>query len=340
MEQLPIKNFSYEELIACLNSLDEKPFRATQIFEWIYQRGVFSFEDMRNLPQKLRERLKKDFVLSELVLIEKQVSQDGTTKFLFELNDKERIETVLIPTKTRNTVCVSTQVGCKFGCKFCASAIGGFKRNLTTAEIIEQILHVGDVTHVVFMGIGEPLDNYDAVMKSIRIINDKKALNIGARRITISTCGIIPQMKKFAQEGRQIELSVSLHGYDNESRNILMPVNRKYPFGELMQACRDYQKKTKRQITFEYVLIKEVTCTFNAATKLARAFKGLICKMNLIPYNEVPDGVFRAPSSREIRDFKKELEKLGIHVTTRISRGEDIAAACGQLRRTNFVKQK
>ncbi len=318
----------------------ERPFRAGQIFSWLYRRGARTFDEMKDLPLDLRRRLREHFVLSPLAVREKQAAPDGTTKFLFSLEDGEKIETVLIPTASRATVCVSTQAGCKFGCRFCASGIGGWRRDLTAAEILAQILQVKEearrhprpLTHIVFMGTGEGFDNYDNLMKAVRVANDKRGLNIGARRITVSTVGLVPGMERFAREGLQVELAVSLHGYNDASRNKLMPVNRRYPFNDLMQACRDYVKKTRRQITFEYILIKDVTCTAKAAEELAGHLKGMICKLNLIPYNPVQEFPHKPPGRREIRLFRKKLETLGLHATVRYPRGREVSAACGQLR--------
>jgi len=347
MSPLPdIRDLSLEELEIYLKSIDTQPFRAGQIFQWIYKQGVWSFDNMKNLSKSLQERLKKDFDLKPNTVATKQVSQDGTTKFLFDLYDHETIESVLIPTATRTTACISTQAGCKFGCKFCASGIGGWKRNLTCAEIVTQVLHVKEealkhqrpLSNIVFMGTGENLDNYDNLMKAIRIINSDKGINIGARHITISTVGVVPKIKVLAQEGLQVELAVSLHGYDNPSRDVLMPVNKKYPFDELMAACREYVRKTNRQITFEYILIKDVTCTENAVASLRKAFKGLICKMNLIPYNPVSEFDHKTPSKEEMLKFKNSLEASGIHATIRTPRGKDVNAACGQLRHLAQIK--
>ncbi len=340
IQKRDIRDFSYEELEHFLSSLGEKPFRAKQIYEWIYQKNAWGYEAMTNLPQSLREKLSHELILKPHMIARKDIAKDGTTKFLFDLDDKEKIETVLIPSKTRTTVCVSSQAGCKFGCKFCASGIGGWIRNLTCAEIVTQLLHVKEealkhknpLSHIVFMGIGEPFDNFENLMKAIRIINDKRAINIGARRITVSTCGVIPKIKQLSEEGLQIELAISLHGYDNESRNVLMPVNRKYPFDDLMQACREYIKATKRQITFEYILIKDITCSDRALTSLKKAFQGIICKMNLIPYNPVSEFDHKTPSAFEMNTFRDRLEQCGIHATIRTPRGRDVGAACGQLR--------
>ena len=340
MQKEDIRNFSHDELAAYLESVQEKAFRATQVFEWIYEKGAGSFESMLNLPKELRLKLAGRFSLEPLTISSKDVSVDGTTKFLFDLKDQQKVETVLIPTADRSTACVSTQAGCKFGCRFCASGIGGWVRNLTCGEILAQILrvkaeaqkHKSPLSHIVFMGIGEPFDNFDNLMKAIRIINGQKGIHIGARRITVSTCGVIPKIKQLAKEGIQIELAISLHGFDNESRNILMPVNKKYPFDDLMKACREYIQATNRQITFEYILIKDVTCTDKAAEALKKAFRGIICKMNLIPYNPVSEFDHKTPTREEMLKFRRRLEDFGIHATIRTPRGRDVAAACGQLR--------
>lgn len=335
-----IRNLSYEELIQYLQGIGERPYRATQIFEWIYKKGAWSFGEMSNLSQPLREKLEQAFILQRNVIAQKQVSEDGTTKFLFDLYDHEKIESVLIPTETRTTACISTQAGCKFGCKFCASGVGGLVRNLSCAEIITQVLHIKEesqkhkqlLSHIVFMGTGEPLDNLPNLMKAISIINSGKAINIGARHITISTVGIIPGIKELAERHLQIELSVSLHGYDDESRGILMPVNKKYPIGELIAACREYIKKTNRQVTFEYILIRHMTCTEEAAQALGKLLKGMLCKMNLIPYNPVPEFDYEPPTKLEMLAFKTRLTELGVYATIRMPRGRDVSAACGQLR--------
>jgi len=335
-----IRNLTFDELVAYCEANGEKKFRATQIFEGIYQKSAHSFHEISTLPGALRQRLSKDFDFAPLVLSKKQVAQDGTTKFLFDLSDREKIETVLIPTPNRTTVCISTQAGCKFGCVFCASGIGGWSRNLSSAEILAQVLVAKEeakqqkkpLSHVVCMGTGESFDNFDNLLKALRIVNDARGMKIGARRITVSTVGLIPQIKKFAKENFQLELAISLHGYNDASRNKLMPVNRKYPFTELIQTCRDYIQETHRQITFEYILIKGVTCTEEAAQELARHLKGMLCKLNLIPYNPVKEFPHEPPSYEEMKRFQKQLKHVGIRATLRVPRGRDIAAACGQLR--------
>ena len=342
-----IRNLSLEELSRYLESIGEKPFRAQQIFQWIYQKGAWSFDNIRNLPQSLRDRLKKDFELKPNAIAQKVVSEDRTTKFLFDLHDREKIESVLIPAQTRTTACISTQAGCKFGCKFCASGIGGWSRNLTCAEIVTQVLHVKEealkhkrpLSNIVFMGTGEPLDNFDNLFKAIKLINSAKGIGIGARHITISTVGLVPKIKEIAKQNLQVELAISLHGYDNESRNTLMPVNRKYPFDDLIAACREYAKATKRQITFEYILIKDLTCTEKAVQALKKAFKGIICKMNLIPYNPVSEFDHKTPSREDMLAFRDRLEESGIHATIRTPRGRDVGAACGQLRHSHKAEK-
>lgn len=338
-----ILNLSYPELIQAIELLGEKSFRATQIFEWIYQKNVWSFDDMKNISKDLRDKLSKDYILKPFKIATKQVSEDGTTKFLFDLDDGEKIETVLIPTATRTTVCVSTQVGCKFGCKFCASGVGGWNRNLSAGEILTQIMHVKQeslkhqkpLSHIVFMGLGEPLDNYDSLMRAIRVINAPEGLHIAARRITISTCGVVPRILQLAEEGLQVELAVSLHGFSDTSRNVLMPVNKKWNVIELMDALRAFQRQTKRQITFEYILIQDVTCTERAARELGKLLRGLICKMNLIPYNPVKEFDHQPPPPprKDVFQFQEALARQGVHATVRMPRGRDVDAACGQLRR-------
>lgn len=348
-----IKNLTLRELAQALKDWGYPSFHAAQIFCWIYQRGAMNFQEMSDLALDLRVELKGKFSISGLKLKQTIESFDGTEKFLFSLDDGNLIEAVSIPAKDRVTGCVSTQAGCKFACSFCASGLLGFKRNLTTAEILEQILYLKyhskqkSLTHLVFMGIGEPLDNYEPVLKAIRIINAKESLNIGARKITISTCGLIPGIKRLQEEGLQIELSVSLHASDNKTRDKLMPVNKKYPLKDLLNACRQYFKKTNRQVTFEYILIKGVNADLKSAANLCIILKGMNCKVNLIPLNTVKEyesGIslqgldkFAIPNKMEILIFKDYLLKHGINSTLRKPRGQDIAAACGQLR-LNYAK--
>ena len=328
-----------QELQSFLNKFNFPLYHAQQIFSWVYQKNTESFALMSNLPLALRQKLEEHFSFSALKLENLLKSKDGTEKFLLQLNDGNFIEAVVIPAEKRATACLSTQVGCKYACRFCASGFSGFKKNLSAAEIIAELLFLirhsqhKKITHIVFMGSGEPLDNYDSVFKAVRIINAPYALNIGARRITISTCGIIPGIKKLAQENLQVELSVSLHASCDKTRSAIMPVNKKYPLKELLRACREYTARTNRQITFEYVLIKGLNSSLKDAQNLSKILKDVrLAKVNLIPSNTVKECAVRPPERGEILPFKDYLAKSGLAVTLRRSRGEDIEAACGQLR--------
>jgi 23S rRNA (adenine2503-C2)-methyltransferase len=330
-----IKGLGLEEIEQVLASWGEPRFRARQIFAWLYRKKASGFEQMSDLPQGLRELLKEKFCFSCLRLVRSVRSRDNTEKFLFQLKDKNLIEAVIIPAEGRVTGCISTQAGCKFSCRFCASGASGFKRNLSCAEIIEQALFLDKAkkpTHIVFMGTGEPLDNYDNVIKAARLINSKPGLNIGARRITISTCGVIPGIERLAKEGLQIELSVSLHAADDKTRSLLVPVNRKYPLKALLGACKEYIRKTNRQVTFEYVLIKGLNSALPDAQKLCTILDNLNCKVNLIPCNPIRELKVEPPNKLEILMFKDCLARHGLKVTLRRPRGQDIEAACGQLR--------
>jgi len=313
-------------------------FRASQIFSWVYKKGAVYFDEMTNIPLELKERLKKEFVLFDLSVIRICESKDLTKKLLISLGDDELIEAVIIPAAKRITGCLSTQVGCSFACRFCASGMSGFKKNLSYTQILDELSLVKNnaldkkISHVVFMGMGEPLDNYDQVLQAIRIINAEYAFNIAARRITISTCGIIPGILRLADEGLQVELSISLHAADDTIRSELLPVNKKYPLKDLLAACRQYISKTNRQITFEYVLIKDINSDVREARKLSTIVKGLNCKINLIPCNEIRELQIAPPSPQAAQEFKKHLIASGVHVTLRKARGQDIDSACGQLR--------
>jgi 23S rRNA (adenine2503-C2)-methyltransferase len=333
-----IKELSLRELEDKLLSWGNPKYHAKAIFNWIYQKGAYEFSAMTNLPAPLRKTLADEFSILSLALAEMQESIDGTTKFLFELRDKNLVEAVNIPADKRSTGCISSQVGCKFSCFFCASGLQGFKRNLNCGEILDEVLYLKNntdriLTHIVFMGTGEPLDNYENVLKAIRVINSPEAFNIGARRITISTCGIIPGIERLQKEQLQIELSISLHAADDKIRSQIMPVNKKYPLAELIKACQEYTAKTNRQITFEYILIKGLNADLAAAQDLATLLKSVrLAKVNLIPANSVPELKIAPPGQREIDIFKEHLFKAGINVTLRRERGQDIDAACGQLR--------
>jgi 23S rRNA (adenine2503-C2)-methyltransferase len=294
---------------------------------------------MTNLSLELRNKLTKAFDLSALKEVTKQVSSDKTEKFLFATSDNQHIETVVMPYHNRCTICVSTQVGCRYGCRFCASGADGFKRNLTQAEILDQIIHAKqsghEVTHIVFMGMGEPLDNIDNLLNAIRLINAPDGLNIGARRITISTVGLPEGIMKLSELGLQVELSVSLHSAGNALRNRLMPINKRYPLETLIDTCREYVKKTNRQITFEYLLVAGLNDADKDAAALVKLLKDIKCQVNLIPFNAHSDvrcaEPMRPPTIDDIIRFQEQLYELGINVTVRESRGQDISAACGQL---------
>ena len=333
-----LKDYSKDELTGLLASMGEEPYRAGQIFRRLYRETALKIDDMKNLPAPLLRALSGRFRISRPHLLDVKTSRlDGTAKFLLGLEDSSAIETVYIPQGKRATACVSSQVGCKRSCAFCASSAAKFVRNLRTGEIVNEILFVKakgalPVTNVVFMGIGEPFDNYDNVMKAVRVINDPDGLNIGSRRITISTCGLIPGIERLSGEGLQVELSVSLHSADDAARTRLVSVNKRYPIRDLIDSCREYISRTNRVITFEYVLIKGINSSHGDALKLVKLLKGLKCKVNLIRYNQIKALGYETPSPDEARAFLDALTAKGLNACSRRSRGEDIDAACGQLR--------
>ncbi len=334
-----IKEFNLKELENEFLSLGVKAYHARQVFSWIYKKGVLDFNAMSDIPQKLREMLSDKFFISELKLLKLLKSEDGTQKLLLGLKDGNCVEAVAIPTRERVTGCVSSQVGCKFGCNFCASGMLGFKRNLSTGEIVEEVVYLkanapdNKITNLVFMGTGEPMDNYVNVMKAIRIINSGQGFNIGARKITISTSGVIPGIERLSQEDLQIELSVSLHAADDKLRSKLMPVNRKYPLNDLIKACKKYSLKTNRQVTFEYILIKGVNSSLKDAQDLVELIKDFkLSKVNIIPFNPVKELKTESAGKAAVTLFQDYLAKHGVHAILRKERGEDISAACGQLR--------
>lgn len=336
-----IKDYNIDVLKQKMQEIGEKPFRAEQIFKWIYEEKAKSFDDMTNLSLELREKLKKNYTLCNFNILKKQESKDGTIKYLFDVLDGNAIETVLMRYHHGNSICVSSQIGCKMGCKFCASTGINFMRNLTSGEIVEQIIAVEQdtgerISNVVFMGIGEPLDNYENVVNSIRIINNPKGLNIGARHISISTSGLVPKIYKLAEENIQCTLSISLHATNNKKRSEMMPVNTIYPIEELLQACKDYILKTNRRISFEYALAKNNNDNLEDAKALAKLLHGMICHVNLIPINKIENGKFDKSSNENIMKFRDYLNDHGIVATIRRELGSDIDAACGQLRRKNL----
>lgn len=337
MDMKPIYGLTRPELVELCASLNEPSYRATQIWRWLHVNRVAGWENMTNVPAALRARLAESFVFCSMKAEERSKSADTSMKVLARLNDGEAIEVVVIPAPRRMTVCVSSQVGCKFDCAFCASGRSGFTRNLDAGEMVEEVILAErecaeKPTHVVFMGIGEPFDNYDNVLKAIRIINDQEGLAIGARRITISTCGVVPGIQKLANEGLQVELSVSLHAPNDELRSRLMPVNRRYQVGALLDACREYTQLTGRLITFEYAMIRGVNDSRAQAEELAARLKAFQCRVNLIPLSEVEEYAGKASTPEVCGMFIKVLGLAGVNATLRNSRGGELKAACGQLR--------
>ncbi len=335
---IDIKSMFLPELETVMAKLGEPRFRAAQVFKWLHGVGVTSFDEMTNLSKALREALKAEYEIPTVQIETKQVSAiDGTVKYLFRLNDGEYIESVFMRYKHGNTVCISTQAGCRMGCKFCASTINGLKRNLKAAEMLSQIQaaekDTGErVGGVVLMGMGEPLDNYDNVLRFLKLVNHKDGLGIGHRHISLSTCGLVDNIKRLAEEKLQITLSVSLHAPNDELRRSIMPIANKYSVEELLSACVDYEKVTGRRISFEYALISGVTDTMELADQLGKRLKGSLCHVNLIPINEIKERDFKRTGRDAAAAFVKRLEGYGITATVRRRLGADISAACGQLR--------
>ena len=336
-----IKDYNLNSLKEEFVNMGEKSFRAEQVFKWLYVDKVKEFDEMTNLSLELREKLKQNYTICNFKILKKQESSDGTKKYLFDILDGNAIETVLMSYHHGYSLCVSSQVGCKMGCKFCASTGIQFARNLTSGEIVEQILAVEQdnnirISNIVFMGIGEPLDNYDNVVNAIRIINNQKGINIGARHISISTSGLVPKIYQLAEENIQCTLSISLHATTNEQRSSMMPVNNRYPIEELLKACKDYINKTNRRISFEYALAKDNNDNLEDAKRLVHLLKGMICHVNLIPINKIENGEFTKSTNENIIKFRDYLNDHGIVATIRRELGSDIDAACGQLRRKNL----
>lgn len=347
-DQVNLTDLEYNELESFVTeTLGQPKFRAKQIFGWIHggpakdggiRMGAESFEDMSNLPKTLREKLAECATLVQPAVLREQVSKlDGTRKFLFGLEDGNAIESVFMKYKFGNSICVSSQAGCRMGCRFCASTIGGLKRNLTPGEIVGQILaaqkQTGErISHVVVMGTGEPFDNYENLAAFIRIINDRNGLDIGMRNITVSTCGLVPKIARFAEDFPQVNLAISLHAASDEMRSEIMPVNKTYPMETLLEACKDYTEKTSRRITFEYTLVKGVNDSTEHAKMLASRLRGMLCHVNLIPLNKVEETGYDTTERGAVIRFQKVLNENGILATIRRELGDDIDAACGQLR--------
>ena len=333
---IDLKSYTLEEITGLMRSLGEPAFRGKQVFTWLHK-GVRSFDEMSNLSKALREKLAQTCLLAPPKVARKQVSQlDGTIKYLWELSDGNCIETVLMRYHHGNTVCISSQVGCRMGCAFCASTIAGKVRNLTPAEMLDQVLFTqidsgAEISNIVLMGIGEPTDNLDNVLRFLELVNHPDGMNIGMRHISLSTCGVIPGIRRLADLGLQLTLSVSLHAPDSETRNRIMPVNRAYDVDDLFAACHEYFQKTGRRISFEYAMIDGVNDQDWQADLIAKKLKGMPGHVNLIPLNDVVESPFK-PSKR-IAAFQKRLESHGLTATVRRSLGGDIDASCGQLRR-------
>lgn len=334
-----IKSLTIQKLNNILSDAGLPKFRANQIFNWLHKSGCTSFDDMTNISKPLREKLASDFYISSCEIEEKYVSKlDGTVKYLFRLCDGEYVESVIMKYKYGYTICVSSQVGCKMGCTFCASTLAGFKRNLTAGEIESQ-LHTAQkdlgirISNIVMMGIGEPLDNFENVIDFLDIVNSPEGLNISMRNITISTCGIVPKIYDLMERDLQLTLTISLHAPNDEIRSRTMPINRRYPVEELIAACKKYAQKTNRRVSFEYTLIKDVNDSKADALELSRLLKGMLCHVNLIPVNNVEECANIQSSRENIEMFADILKKNGINATIRRTLGSDINASCGQLRR-------
>ncbi|GAB2702284.1 23S rRNA (adenine(2503)-C(2))-methyltransferase RlmN [Paenibacillus thermoaerophilus] len=342
---LPIVyDYTLEDWQQWVKAQGEPAFRAGQIFDWLYVKRAMSFEEMTNLPKSLRAKLQEQFRFVALEELARQESKDGTVKFLFGLSDGNAIETVIMKHNYGNSVCVTTQVGCRVGCTFCASTLGGLKRDLAPGEIVAQVVKAQKaldasgqrISSIVVMGIGEPFENYDATMKFLRIVNHDKGLNIGQRHITVSTSGIVPNIYRFADENTQINLAISIHAPNDELRSKLMPVNRRFPFADLIQACKYYVEKTGRRLTFEYALIGGKNDRVEHAEELAKVLSENLplplVHVNLIPVNFVMERNYTRTPRDEIFEFQRTLQKYNVNVTIRREQGSDIAAACGQLR--------
>lgn len=339
MNKKDICSYNYDELKEEMLAIGEKAFRSKQIYEWLHVKLADDFDEMTNLSKTLREKLEEQYEIRKVKMITRQISKiDGTNKFLFCLKDGNMVESVLMKYKHGNSVCISSQVGCKMGCRFCASTLDGLERNLTPSEMLRQIYQIqkisGErVSNIVVMGTGEPLDNYDNFVKFIHMISDEYGLNISQRNITASTCGIVPNIRRLADEKLQITLALSLHGSTQEKRKTLMPVANKYELSEVLEACDYYFEKTGRRITFEYSLVHGVNDTEEDARELIHILGPRNCHLNLIPVNPIKERNYQKPDKKSAGNFKNKLEKSGINVTIRREMGSDIDGACGQLRR-------
>ncbi|MGL4774153.1 MAG: 23S rRNA (adenine(2503)-C(2))-methyltransferase RlmN [Clostridium sp.] len=339
-----ILNFSLEELSEWMKNNGEGAFRAKQVFSWIYK-DVWNFSEMKNLSKGLQEKLNNNFYVEAPEIIKAYNSNiDGTIKLLLKFKDGNIIETVVMRYKHGNSICISTQVGCRMGCKFCASTLEGRVRDLTGGEILSQIMvaqkYINErISNVVLMGSGEPLDNFDNVVKFLKLVNAEYGLNIGQRHITLSTCGIVPKIYELADLGMNITLAISLHAFSDEKRREIMPIANKYSISEILEACEYYINKTNRRVTFEYSLVKDVNDGKEDAKALSKILKGMLCHVNLIPVNEIKENTFKRSSKKTIEDFAQIMQSAGVETTIRREMGSDINAACGQLRRSFIEKE-
>lgn len=338
-EKTDVRSLNLAELTEFVGSLGEKAFRAKQIYQWLHEKQVSSFAEMTNIPKSLIEKLEENSILVELEIETIQISKiDGTRKYLFLLSDGNLIESVLMRYKHGNSVCISSQVGCRMGCRFCASTLDGLVRGLTPSEMLEQIYQIGKdigerISNVVVMGTGEPMDNFDNFLKFVELLTDENGLNISQRNITVSTCGIVPKMKQLADHKLAITLALSLHASSQEKRAELMPVANRYELSEVIDACKYYFEQTGRRVTFEYSLVAGVNDTKEDAVRLTKLVHGMNCHVNLIPVNPIKERDFKQPEHGAVLEFKNKLEKNGINVTIRREMGRDIDGACGQLRK-------
>lgn len=339
-----IYNYSLNDLQDYFESIGETKFRASQVFDWLYIKRVNSFDEMTNIKKDLIKYLKDNFNMDKLKLLEVQSDID-VKKYLFELYDGNKIEAVLMNHDYGNSLCISTQVGCNMGCKFCESGRLKKVRNLNAFELVLQILMVEEnikerISHIVLMGIGEPFDNYDNFMKFVKIVNDPKGINIGIRHITVSTCGIVPKIKEFTKENIGVNLAISLHAPTDEIRDKIMPINKAYKINDIMESIKEYINVTNRRVTFEYILLKDINDTSDCALKLAKLLKGINCYVNLIPYNETSHIEFKKSDKMTITNFYDILKKNNINVTIRREFGSKVSAACGQLRSKHEEKSR
>ncbi len=333
-----ILSMTFDELLQEFSNLGVQKFRAKQVYEWLHCHLAADYDEMSNLPKALREELTEKFPIYNCKIVKKQVSKlDNTVKYLFQMHDGDFVESVVMKYKYGYTICVSTQVGCKMGCAFCASTLGGFKRCLLAGEILSQLYaaqkDLGErISHIVLMGMGEPLDNFDNVMRFLELITNEKGLNISMRNISLSTCGLVPKIDELLNRRLQLTLSISLHAPNDEIRSKIMPINKKYPIDGLLKICRKYTTETSRRISFEYSMLAGVNDSDECARQLASKLKGMLCHVNLIPVNEVEESPFKPSSPERVERFVEILSKNGINATVRRKLGSDIDASCGQLR--------